>query len=128
MVREGQGMGRGPAEIRRDIADTREEIDSHLAELGGRARQARAELKSELDIQSRARQNLPQVLGGAAIAGLLLGLVMGGGRKRYYSPYAAEVAAEEAKLSREWRRLAKERERLAKATSLGEIGLEEAIP
>ncbi len=123
MVREGPGVGRETTEIRRNIAGTREEIDTHLQELGGRVERAR----TEMDIRRQARENLPQVLGGAAIAGLVLGLIVGRGR-RYSNPYAAETAAEEAKLSREWRRLAKERERLAKATSLGGVSGEEVIP
>ncbi|HOQ99644.1 MAG TPA: hypothetical protein PLJ35_12565 [Anaerolineae bacterium] len=116
-------MGRETGEIRRDIAETREEIDTHLAELGGRVERTRA----EMDVRRQARENLPQILGGAAIAGLLLGLVVGHGRRRYFSPYAAEVSTEEAKLAKEWRRLAKERERFAKAATKGEMAVEEEV-
>ncbi len=119
-------MGRETGQIRRDIAETRQEIDTHLSELCGRVERARA----EFDVQQRARENLPQILGGAAIAGLMLGLAVGHRQRRYHSPYAAEVAAEEARLSRERHRLARERERLAKAARQGKTAFveEEAIP
>lgn len=68
-------MARETDEIRRDIAGTRQEIDQHLQELSGQVR-------SELDIRQRARQNLPQVLAGAGIAGLFLGVLVGRGRGR----------------------------------------------
>lgn len=117
-------MGRETTQIRRNIAETRQEIDTHLSELGGRVERAR----SQLDVEAQAQRNLPQVLGGAAIAGLLLGLIVGRRRRRMYSPYAGETATEQARLAREWRRMAKERERMAGATGLAEITAEEPIP
>jgi len=59
-------------EIRRSIAETREEIDQHFQELSGQVRR-------ELNITQRMRRNLPQMLAGAAIAGLTLGVLVGHG-------------------------------------------------
>lgn len=82
-------------EIRREIAETREEIDAHLQELGGR-------VERTTDVRRQIRENLPQVLAGAAVAGLALGILVGrgGGRHR------------ERSLMEEELRLAKERGRL----------------
>lgn len=116
-------MGRETAQIRRDISETRQEIDTHLQQLGGRVERVRA----GMDIQARARENLPQLIGGAAIFGLVLGLLAGRRRRRHYY-FGPGMAAEEARLAREWRRLAKERQRLGKTTTLAEITGEEEIP
>lgn len=64
-------MARETSEIRRDIRETRREIDEHLQELGGRVQET-------LDIRTQARRNLTPLLAGAAIAGLALGVMMGG--------------------------------------------------
>lgn len=113
MVRQGPGMGRETAEIRKNIAGTREEIDTHLQELGGRVERVQAEYSPS----RQARENLPQVLGGAAIAGLFLGFLVGHGNR-------SEHEARQA--SREWRRLARERGRLQ--SRMGLAGFESEIP
>ena len=100
-------MARETREIRRDIASTREEIDEHLQELGG---QVRTGLNVPQRAAAQARQNLPQLLAGAAIAGLFAGLVTGGGRPR--SRLERTLTAEEARPARERQRLARERGRL----------------
>lgn len=64
------------SEIRRDIAATRHEIDEHLQELGGR-------VQATLNIRQQAERNLPGLLAGAAVAGLLLGLISGRGRRHH---------------------------------------------
>jgi len=115
-------MGRETGQIRQNISETRQEIDTHLHELGGRVERVRA----GLDVEARARENLPQFLGGAAIAGLVLGMLMGRGRREH--PYGAGYAPEEARLSRKGHRLAKERKRLGKMPGLAEISREEEVP
>lgn len=100
-------MARETGQIRRDIASTREEIDEHLRELGG-------EVRTGLNVPQRAgrqaRRNLPQVLAGAAIAGLFAGILFGGGRGG--SRAERTLAAEQARLAKERKRLAKESARL----------------
>ncbi len=97
--------------IRRDIAETRREIDEHLQEMGG---QVRAGFGVPRQAAQRVRQNLPQILAGAAIFGLFTGMLVrrGGGRREYRM-----LRAEEARLARERRRLEDERERLARERS-----------
>jgi len=114
-------MGRETGQIRRNISETRQEIDAHLQQLGGRVERVRA----GFDVEARARENLPRVLGGAAIAGLILGMLVGRRRRRYGPFYTAK----EARSAREWRRMAKERGRLGRPPTLEEItGEQEAVP
>lgn len=99
-------------EIRRDIEDTRQEIDAHLQELRGQVR-------GDLAVQQRVQQNLGQVLTGAAVAGLAFGVLFGHkapGRR------SLRLAEEEARLAQGWKKLAKEQGRL-----VGTIEAEESI-
>lgn len=68
-------MAGEPSQIRRDIAETRREIDVHLQELGGRVQRS-------LNVREQARRNLPYVLGATVIAGLAAGVFFGGFRRR----------------------------------------------
>lgn len=95
-------MARESQEIRHDIAETRQEIDEHLRELGG-------EVRTELSVERQTRRNLPQVLIGAAIAGLFFGILVGRG-----GGYEKRMRSEQARLAREWMRLARERGRMGR--------------
>jgi len=96
--------------IRRDIAETRREIDEHLQEMGG---QVRAGFGVPEEAARRVRENLPQILAGAAIFGLFTGMLAGRRGGREYRM----LRAEEARLARERRRLEDERERLKRERS-----------
>ncbi|MCL6429738.1 MAG: hypothetical protein K6V36_02620 [Anaerolineae bacterium] len=77
-------MAGEPSQIRRDIAETRREIDVHLQELGGRVRRG-------LNVSEQARRNLTYVLGATVLAGLAAGVFFGGFRR---PKRRARVAAE----------------------------------
>jgi hypothetical protein len=98
-------------EIRRGIAETREEIDRHLRELGGQVR-------GEMNITRQARENLPQLLSGAALLGLAAGMLFG---RPGRSKEAREIERERARLAREWQRLGEERGRFERGPSLLEM-------
>ncbi|MDI7275918.1 MAG: DUF3618 domain-containing protein [Anaerolineae bacterium] len=68
-------MAGEPTQIRREIAETRQEIDEHLQELGGRVQRG-------LSVREQTRRNLPMILGASALAGLAIGLFFGGTRRR----------------------------------------------
>ncbi len=114
-------MARETGAIRRNIEQTRAEIDTHLTELSGQVR-------GELDVQRRARQNLPQVLAGMAIAGLFAGFLVGrGGRpreERLLHREERKLAAERARLASERKRWQKERGRAQKEVGLAELTTE----
>jgi len=111
-------MGRETNEIMRDISQAREEIDSHLHELGGRVERAR----TQLDIQARARENLPQVLGAAAVGGLIFGLLVGRRRAhRHEAMYAPPWNMSERERMA-WRK------RMAEVSGLSKAAAEEEIP
>lgn len=99
-------------QIRRDIEATRQEIDQHLEQLGGQVR-------AQLDVQRQARENLPQILTGAALLGLAAGILFGGAGRR--SREIRMLAREQERLAREWRRLGRRGRRGLRPVSLAEL-------